>query len=1266
MSMPQTALAQETDKDGDREERSTPSQPTQLRLYEATHRQGDLEISFTHGQGATIHEVQLLRSDSGTGTYSESGEPILTDSSPQGLGNQDLDYWYQAKVRACDDDDDCSAYVESNNVYLPMLAPPHISRHQRFPRPREQHRYRQLDESHLTPGPTRTGSRSCSKMARIRRISSTRKPSPGTSASTMVTLTNAWGILGAGPRRVRARTCNTQDECSLGNAASLNMVGPTNIQITPNPLPLGLASEEWEVPFRVNSLFVDIQTTGTADTDAGTINLTQIDIYYEYATTPVAPEEGTTSLTLDWHTGRAIRIEADPDAFNNDGSDINLTFHYGTSTEGVVMARATIQGQARPATPTPATTPSTLDPITSDLTLNWNAGTQPAGARHDHYLAEIQELGPELKTSMESITIPDADDEISAGAHNARVRSCNNAGGCSTDLEIPFMIANPGPKIRVRELDSEVSTAVHQEFRMEAFNPGGRCPGNDQYESGTFTPTGTSHTETEYLRSCRETTGTLTVELIQEGESVPLDQYQEEITVRQPRMVITGLDQELENGNSINITMSVSGLMRSKPHIMQVSSSSYRISIRTTAERTPPYCSSYFPLQEIPQGTTAFTMPLFLQACGEEATTIRAEIWEQGPTAPYVVSQSFSLTVGPPAPITVTGLTSRQEIPDGSTHQVTISGSGLDPTAIYTLTGDNLNIYDDYPYDDYPENPEPENTTATIGFDEECSERQERTLAGGTTSFSETFTIKGCIPLEQTIRFTLEGDNGDLESTIIDIIVAPAPDSTAGPPTDLDVTPLPEREAMISWTAPDGAAPDTEYTVEWAPSPASPDVDWTSLGTAEGTGLTIKLYPHLINHDSFAVRVRAGTGEPSEAVIIVDSPITQADGDSRGATSPAGKRAGEIEIQWPEITGATTFKAKIREFDIDNDGNWSYSDNSHVHASFATLENISSPHTINPVQNLTTVAIQLIYEKDGKKVYSGTDIYAAPNTASRTREELRTFPLLKIDRKYPFRVCMDSFTPHADAWVKLTEEAIGQWETATDHLVTTTPLDHENCADYTKFISAIEERLKVETAHPIEAVDELLDALYRSKAIDEVLQKDFQQNDIRGISLKNPANTFLYKQGMNDIGGQFHQSVGDFNSLMSQPKLYGAHSAGNYQKFGRDILVGIPFEKPEIPANPSEVQFGTCKPMYREDGEPHVYAFYSTLVHEAGHNFGVRGFQGLRRKVNNPEYHHPYDQLTIDSVMNYGTISIEKGAPIGNCSPSPLDIMAMYAMFQTE
>ena len=65
--------------------------------------------------------------------------------------------------------------------------------------------------------------------------------------------------------------------------------------------------------------------------------------------------------------------------------------------------------------------------------------------------------------------------------------------------------------------------------------------------------------------------------------------------------------------------------------------------------------------------------------------------------------------------------------------------------------------------------------------------------------------------------------------------------------------------------------------------------------------------------------------------------------------------------------------------------------------------------------------------------------------------------------------------------------------------------------------------------------------------------------------------------------------------------------------------------------------------------------------------WGIRGYGQVAKDGENTG--HPHNTSEIDSVMNYGTI--ETGTTddrifVGNCSPSPLDVMAVYAMFQTE
>jgi len=62
---------------------------------------------------------------------------------------------------------------------------------------------------------------------------------------------------------------------------------------------------------------------------------------------------------------------------------------------------------------------------------------------------------------------------------------------------------------------------------------------------------------------------------------------------------------------------------------------------------------------------------------------------------------------------------------------------------------------------------------------------------------------------------------------------------------------------------------------------------------------------------------------------------------------------------------------------------------------------------------------------------------------------------------------------------------------------------------------------------------------------------------------------------------------------------------------------------------------------------------YMTLVHELGHALGIRnGSDGSGQRV-----HHPNYDLSLDSLMDPGTVI---------CSPTPLDALAMYALYQTR
>lgn len=83
-------------------------------------------------------------------------------------------------------------------------------------------------------------------------------------------------------------------------------------------------------------------------------------------------------------------------------------------------------------------------------------------------------------------------------------------------------------------------------------------------------------------------------------------------------------------------------------------------------------------------------------------------------------------------------------------------------------------------------------------------------------------------------------------------------------------------------------------------------------------------------------------------------------------------------------------------------------------------------------------------------------------------------------------------------------------------------------------------------------------------------------------------------------------------------------------------------------ADEGEVPFNSCNAP-EIAGARHKYWL---LVHEAGHVFGIGGGQDGKY----PYKDHSY---IVDSVMNYGA------KPAYRCSPTPYDVMAIYALYQT-
>ena len=95
---------------------------------------------------------------------------------------------------------------------------------------------------------------------------------------------------------------------------------------------------------------------------------------------------------------------------------------------------------------------------------------------------------------------------------------------------------------------------------------------------------------------------------------------------------------------------------------------------------------------------------------------------------------------------------------------------------------------------------------------------------------------------------------------------------------------------------------------------------------------------------------------------------------------------------------------------------------------------------------------------------------------------------------------------------------------------------------------------------------------------------------------------------------------------------------------------------------PTDTTFNSCNGHGYDKDE---YLAYTTALHEAGHAFGLSQFgliEYLLAPFSDVNYHisHPG---TTDAVVNEDPITLVFEP---DCSPHPLDILAIYALYQTE
>ena len=271
---------------------------------------------------------------------------------------------------------------------------------------------------------------------------------------TTVTISNASGLGLTGTHTAEVRHCNAAGGCSQRLNITFTLPqAPTNtvFAFTPSPLALGGQSNVWTVPSGVTSVYVDVDFSvgNVKDSDAGDIKINRVSSGGTVLSTLAVDNENDSGVLTGAAAGSIIRIDVDNDAFDAGAALVTLTFHSGSSTSGAVNARATVQKERRPYSPTNGS--ASVDATADTVALMWGPGALQQNANPDHYEVVIPNTSDSSNPLYVNRNVSDSSDPTTltisnasglglTGTHTAEVRHCNAAGGCSQRLNITFTL----------------------------------------------------------------------------------------------------------------------------------------------------------------------------------------------------------------------------------------------------------------------------------------------------------------------------------------------------------------------------------------------------------------------------------------------------------------------------------------------------------------------------------------------------------------------------------------------------------------------------------------------------------------------------------------------------------------------------------------------------------------------------------------------------------------------------------------------------------
>ena len=545
-------------------------------------------------------------------------------------------------------------------------------------------------------------------------------------------------------------------------------------------------------------------------------------------------------------------------------------------------------------------------------------------------------------------------------------------------------------------------------------------------------------------------------------------------------------------------------------------------------------------------------------------------------------------------------------------------------------------------------------------------------------------------------------------------------------PRDLDIIPYPQRRALLTWVGTEAAKRyrvDITAVGEGLSVVFEEDDPCTTINLDRVFGDR-----GLANTAEFQFQVTAlgeqeledGTVEttksqPSETVTLVDNPIVSINGNSKNTQD--GK--GQAIVRWSEVTGATHYTIMYRELPGDHSmPGWTVVpraagprrgsirmaastpevDRSDPNRILRTYTIGGTRNTDHPLDRDKIYAMYVNYENGSGRYYAAREAYVWPSDRpADDGERVGTFPLTRvldsIDGTFTFDylICEDGFSEHLDEWKKLIAHALWQWELASNGLVRFTYVGSD-CANYSEVLRQVVDEFGGSWDSTAPVSEEK--AIKFLESLDETFHKartdDLERNEVIMVDLKRyeslgPSGVMLFpevafKLGIAMcivthspacVGSASHDATpdGPVTDIYFQRQYFyrlvdPEDSAGPVRL---EFSLGIPGtarvdEDGTIRLLSSNARFNTC--------DSNVSLAYEAVVHEGGHALGIRG----GRIPDHTWVESVAGHSTVaDSIMNYDARELRdqrftteshilRSEP--DCTPHPLDILAVYALYE--